>query len=118
MPYTAITLILCKTSEVPGFLFIFLLVCFIQATLIIIVAYGFAGNFHQESAKSLKRLHEENRYRVDFVPRREFLYAKKYLVACQVQKVQFGLSNFIEKITPLVFQRYCLDRIIDLLLVS
>ncbi len=111
------TLILCKTSEVPMFLVVFLILCIFNSTLLIIVAYGFAGDFHQESTRSFKCLHKQNRNRVGVVPRREYLYAEKFLAACQAQNFQFGLSNFIEKTTPLVFQLYCMDRIIDLLLV-
>jgi hypothetical protein len=35
-----------------------------------------------------------------------------------MEKVKFGLSNFIEKTTPPLFQLFCLDRIVDLLLVG
>ncbi len=115
---STVTIVLSKSSEVPVYLIGFLLKTSIQATVVILVAYGFAGDFNQESSKSLERLNRENRNRICLVQRQEFLYTKKFLASCQVQRVQFDLSNFIEKTTPLVFQLYCINRIIDLLLVK
>lgn len=41
-----------------------------------------------------------------------------FFKSCQVQKIKIGLSNFITKTAPQLFQQYYLHRIIDLLLVG
>ncbi len=56
-----IPLFTLKQSQIPMVLIVFLTMTACQATQMIIVAYGFAGNFNQESFKSLKSLNEQNR---------------------------------------------------------
>ncbi len=89
--------------------------CFVFPTLLIV--YGFAGKFYDDSIKFLQDL--QRKVKLTFIKqtKRRIEY-EKFLVSCQVQKIRFGLTNFIDKLTPLVFQQFCMDRIIDLVLVQ
>ncbi len=88
----------------------------LQASVIILFIYGFAGDFNEMSKHSLSRLKKE----VDNeqgLSRKERKYWNMFLRSCQIERIKFGMSNFIEKTTPPAFQLFCLCRIIDLLLV-
>lgn len=90
----------------------------LRAVLIFLVVYGFAGDFYKDSELSLSQLKEQAGIRFNGkIAVRERIHREKFLRSCQVQKVKFGLSNFIEKTTPPIFQLFCLDRIADLLLI-
>ncbi len=106
-----------SSQSIPLPLKIFFAVASIQTGITILVAFGFTGDFYKESYKSLAGLKKENRNVKLRSTRQEKKYRKTFLISCQVQKIQFGMSNFIEKTTPPIFQLYCMNRIIDLLLV-
>lgn len=90
----------------------------LQTVMTIVVVYGFAGDFNKDSELSLLQLQKQASIQYDVnVGRKERKYRERFLRSCQVQKVKFGLSNFIEKSTPPLFQLYCLNRIIVMLLV-
>lgn len=81
---------------------------------IIIIVYGFPGEFYHKSKKTLIVLKKKVLHEVE--PSHKRTTYIKFLDSCQVSKIRLGLSNFIEKTTPLVFQLFCADRIIDVLL--
>lgn len=84
---------------------------------ILVIAYGFAGNFYDASVKSLHDLKRKAKLTL-LKQRKQRKVCEKFLASCQVQKIQFGATNYIDKLTPLVFQQFCIDRIIDLVLVQ
>ncbi len=106
------------SSNLPFFLRMFFIILFVQATVGILGWYGFSGDFNQISERSLCKIRRhENITHLEHITRRERKYKKKLLCSFQVQKIKFGLSNYIDKTTPAVFELFCLQRIIDLLLV-
>lgn len=115
---SAVTTIL-YASSIDVFVALFFTVMVFETSLIYMVVYGLAGNFYRASELSLLELNKHATIHLNkIVERKERKQRKKFLKSCQVQKVKFGLSNFIEKTTPPMFQLYCLERIIDLLLVQ
>lgn len=114
---SAVTLITQPNSvSLPPLVYLFFGGVFIETILIILVVYGFAGDFYQTSETSLAKLNQV--VRSGRMQKKERKFREKYLLSCQVQKMNFGLSNFIEKTTPLIFQLFCLERIIDILLLT
>lgn len=113
---SVVTIILHYTS-MNFLLMMFFTITTLEATLIILVVYGFAGEFYRTSALSLLKLQNKAGIRYfGSLGKRERKYRERFLRSCQAQKVKFGFSNFIEKNTPPIFQLFCLNRIIDLLL--
>lgn len=108
-----------SSSDIPFFLQIFFVVLFIQSVVRILGLYGFAGDFYQISANSLSVLyHQVDTLFTGNTTSKQRKYREKVLKSFQVQKVKFGFSNYIEKTTPAVFELFCLQRIIDLLLLK
>lgn len=102
------------TAQMPITIKIFFIVLAIETFIIHLVIYGFLGDIHYESLRTLsvlttmvKRNHKRHRQHLE-----------TFINSCLPERVQFGLSNFIEKTTPLVFQMFCVGRIIDLLLLT
>lgn len=91
----------------------------VETVVIILVVYGFAGDFYQDSVNGLDNIRKQvNRSSSQFGYKSKIRkYFTKFLVSCPPMKIRLGLSNFIEKTTPLVFQMFCTCRIIDVLLV-
>ncbi len=111
------TSIILLGSSMNLFLTLLFSITVLQAVLIFSIVYGFAGEFYKASELSLQQLkrHACIQYKTKLV-KKEKKFRETFLRSCQAQKVKFGLSNFIDKTTSQVFQLYCLDRIIDLLL--
>lgn len=88
-----------------------------ETVIVIAVVYGLAGQFYDNSVKSIVKLEQMARYsHVKDKTNRKYIL--KFLMSCHFGlRIKFGLSNFIEKTTPLIFQKFCVDRIIDILLV-
>lgn len=115
---SAVTTLL-HASSLNFLLLIFFIMTVSQTSLIHLVVYGFAGEFYRSSDLSLLQLkrHMGIHYNLGLI-KKEHKYRQRFLRSCQVQKIKFGMSNYIEKTTPPVFQFYCLNRIIDLILVG
>lgn len=114
---SAVTLIVQTPSDsVPFLANLFFVSLIPQSILVNLVAFGFGGEFYKSSSSSLKRL-KQNVLTLNSINRRDRKFLQAFLNSCQVGKIRFGFSNFIEKTTPLIFQQFCIDRIIDLLLV-
>lgn len=108
-----------RTSTLPLLINLFFGTLVVDAAIIIGTVFGFAGNLYKRSEVLLNQLRKQIKSRQPFnSTRKEYKYKKSFLNSCQVAKVKFGLSNFIEKTTPPIFQLFCLNRIIDLLLVN
>lgn len=113
---STVTLILQTNSDsVPFLANVFFASVVPQAVLINLVAFGFGGQFHKSSNLSLKQLKQSVRT-VKSIKIRDRKYLERFLNSCQASKIKFGLSNFIEKRTPPMFQQFCVQRIVDLLL--
>lgn len=98
---------------------LFYLAITINTFFITTVMYGFAGDFFAASDFKLSHLKRNVvKKTLEIVLKREHRFRSRFLAACQVEKVQFCVSNFIEKTTPLVFELYILDRTVDMLLVT
>lgn len=97
-------------------MYIYYLLCcyvaaFTQASVINLLVYGYAGDFYQHSNLLLSSLKQnvgnvENRV----ITRKQLKYRETFLNSCQVEKINFGLSNFIEKSTLPIFQLCILCR--------
>lgn len=114
---SAVTTIL-HSSSLNFLLLLFFLMAVSQTFLIYLVVYGFAGEFYRSSDLALLQLKRHIGINGIKIAKKEHKYREKFLRSCQVQKIKFGMSNFIDKTTPLIFQLYCLNRIIDLILVG
>lgn len=113
---SAFTLIVqTETDSVPLLANIFFVAVILQAFLVNLIVYGFGGDFYKASDLSLKRL-KQSAYTVSSLQVRDRKHLQRFFKSCQVGKIKFGLSNFIEKTTPPIFQLFCINRIIDLLL--
>ncbi len=106
--------VLIRTTSLSFVITIFFVSLAIQASLIILIVYGFAGNVHTVSKVSLAKL--EQVVRSGNFGRFNQRYLERFLSSCQILKIKFGMSNFIEKSTPPIFQLFCIERCIDLLL--
>ncbi len=103
----------------PLLLIIFYATAITQAVVINLLVYGYAGDFYQRSNFLLLSL-KQNMGNVEhrLISRKQVKYRQTFLNSCQVEKIKFGLSNFIEKSTPPMFQLFCVERIVDFLLVK
>lgn len=100
--------------KIPIPLNLFFIAAAFETMLIIMIVYGFPGELYQKSKKSLDKLKTKVLHNFKSSHKRKFYI--RFLDSCQVSKIRFGLSNFIEKTTPPIFQLFCADRIIDVLL--
>lgn len=74
------------------------------------VVFGFAGDFYQDAVEGrtiLKGCHLLMRCK-------QFRW---FCRSCPTLKVMFGSTNFIDKVTSLVFLHFCICRLLDLLLI-
>lgn len=79
------------------------------------LVFGFVAEVHFKSWNCMKKLKENSRKMGN--PRSVKLYMK-ILKSLPVVHVSFGSTNFIEKLTPVVFQQFATERLIDALLLS
>lgn len=91
----------------------FLVIAVVNFSVVILVVFGFAGSFHQLSVQSLFQLKQRAALSNCILTSKERKYIWKFLRSCQVGKMRFGFSKFIEKSTPPTFQSFCVDRLID-----
>ncbi len=114
---SAVTLIVQSSSDgVPLLANMFFAFIIPQAFLVFIIVFGIGGEFHNTSNISLKRL-MQGVLTTSSLTRQDRRYLQRYLTSCQVGKIKLGFSNFIEKTTPPILQLFCVNRIIDLILV-
>ncbi len=109
---------LIRPDPLPFLVIMFFIAVALQSILINTVLYGFAGDVHETSKRSLQKLKQgvENMYLRNV--RKERTYFRCSLASFQTTKIRFVMSNFIGKCTPPIFQIFCIDRIIDVLLSS
>ena len=108
---------LMQPEPLPFLVTLFFTTAVLQTIIVILGVYGFAGEVHKMSTFSMSQLKLTLRNRYTGCCKREHKYFERFLFSCQAIKIRFGLSNFIEKSTPPVFQLFCLARIIDWILV-
>lgn len=123
---TGVTQIICvvaliwQTSwnSVPVALNMFYLTVNLDTVLIILIIFGFAGDLYASLNSMLSDLKRQNQPKIqNKMERKEYRMRKCFFNSCQPHKIKFGLSNFIEKTIP-ILQNFCVERIIDLLLVT
>ncbi|CAL8146823.1 unnamed protein product [Orchesella dallaii] len=89
--------------------------CGVDCLLIIIVYCGVFGGLHSESEETLLL------FRKRFMP---LLQGKnrrlkdRLVKSFQPLKVAIGVSNYVDKLTPLVMIQFCIDQIVSLMLVK
>lgn len=82
----------------------------VDGIVVLHVVFGFAGDFHTMSAK----VHEKLRSCHFLMLSKLF---RQFHYSCSALKVMFGGSNFVEKMTSLIFIHFCFCRLLDLLLI-
>lgn len=113
---SAVTLIVQTSSDsVPFLVNMFFAAIVPETVLIHLIVFGFGADFYRFSDLSLKQLKQSVLKGTMQIKDRKYL--QRIINSIQVGKVKFGLSNFIDKTTPPIFQLFCLNRIIDILLV-
>lgn len=90
---------------------IFSLSILINMTITIIFLFGFCGRVNEASSKALLRLRRFSEFKTS-------TQYEKILRSLPTLKIYFGSTNFIEKQTPVVFQLFLLERIVDVLLLQ
>lgn len=92
----------------------FLKMCFVEGLVLTITCincmYGFCGNVNFTSEKCLRWLQHEPKVQ-------KSVYLKILVRSLPPLKVKFGSVNYISKLTPVVFQQFTNERIIETLLI-
>lgn len=109
------SVVLVRPEPLPFLVTFFFTAMTLETSLVILVVYGFAGDVHKTSTVSLLKLKQIIRSVCHGNCKKERKYLGCFLAYCQTAKIRFGLSNFIEKSTSLIFQLFCVQHMIDLL---
>lgn len=122
---SAITQVICATAliqpdcnSIPILLSTFYFALLISMFFTTLAVFGFAGDFYASSFTTLSKFKRNAAHQLKNISKREHSFRSRFLVSCQVQKVKFGLSNFIDKTTPVIFEMFCVNRIVDMLLLK
>lgn len=94
---------------------------FINGILALNLVFGFCANVYQLSIKYLKRLRMNAKVKVDGKGNRLLYEARKHrrmLRSMPPIKISFGAMNFIDKLTPVIFQQFATARLIDSVLLT
>lgn len=86
----------------------------INASIGVNLVFAFCANVHTMSSKCLKKIQRHT----ETVPQSKLRMYRRIVRSLAVVKVDFGQMNFIEKLTPVIFQQFSTSRLIDCLLVS
>jgi len=98
------------TNNIWARLYFFQIV--INSALILNLVYGFCADVHYYSGKLIARMNQNSQG-----VRQHRIYTKT-IKSLAIVRVDFGDNNFIEKITPVMFQHFSALRIIDSILVT
>lgn len=96
--------------NIPVVVLALYLILVIDGIVVLHIVFGFAGDFYQDAVKGrtiLKGCHSLMRCK-------QFRW---FYRSCPTLKVMFGGTNFIDKVTSLVFLHFCVCRLLDLLLI-
>ncbi|CAL8146898.1 unnamed protein product [Orchesella dallaii] len=85
-----------------------------NSIILLLMVYGLCGNLHQDASRCVA---EMRRTALTCEPRQRKLL-QRTVMALPVLKIEFGDTNFVEKMTPFVYLEFALGRIIDGLLLS
>lgn len=105
-----------RMESLPVMINLIFLALIVEAVLVIIIVFGFMGSFYKQSKQFLEQLKVQFALVELKTSKRDTKLFKTFLTSCQVLKIKFGMSNFIENKTPPTFQLFCIERIVDLLL--
>lgn len=103
--------ILISPTHVPLPLKLFFFAVIFEVVIAISLIYGFAADLHYQSTKVMGNITKYSKVR-------RSKYLKRFFSSSQVLRVEFAVTNYLEKTTPLMFQKFCGDRILDLLLLG
>ncbi len=87
----------------------FNIIVFCNVTVVINLLFGCCAEVHHVSRKVNFRLKRRQSLKMP-------LQHKLFLNSISVLKIKFGGTNFLEKLTPVVFQAYLVERLVDILL--
>ena len=99
---------------------LFMVVVLINGFTVINLIFSFCGDVHQTSEKCLIMLRAKLG-KNDMVGKVTYWQLKRYrkiLRTLPNVKISFGEMNYIEKLTPVIFQHFTAARLIDCLLLS
>ncbi|CAL8146805.1 unnamed protein product [Orchesella dallaii] len=94
---------------------VFFMFCEVDCLLIIIIYCGVFGGLHSETEETLLL------FRKRFMPSLQGKNRKlkdRLVKSFQPLKVAIGVSNYVDKLTPLVMIQFCIDQMVSLLLVN
>ncbi|CAL8136414.1 unnamed protein product [Orchesella dallaii] len=89
---------------------VWILIEIFDTVVVILYIFGQAGSLFSLSSQVL------NEERSACLLGRANLHKRKVLRSCTPIRIEFGLSNFIDKVTPLKFVEFSIDRLVDLML--
>ena len=89
---------------------------FITGIFVILLVFGFCGDVHDTSKKSLKKIGKN--IGMMGLSLSQAKRNTRMIKSLRVVKISFGGVNFIEKLTPVIFQHFTTARLIDCLLLS
>jgi len=116
MVFTSMVYVLFRISvssaEVPSLVLIWTLIEAIDCAVIILYIFGLAGTVSSLSKKVLDDTRADCQWKMVGISKR------KELNACSPIKISFGISNYIEKPTPLKFLEFSINRFVDLVLID
>lgn len=110
-------LLLSNPEELEGNLLmqVFLFLVLTNGVVGVSLVFGFCGEIHDKSWKCMETLKENSRKLGN--PKSVRLY-RRILRSLPVVHVSFGSTNFIEKLTPVVFQQFATERLVDAMLLT
>jgi len=86
----------------------------VGAAIIILYVFGKAGQLHTEFKDNIKTAATHSRRKKRGIIRKE----KVFYQSCYPVRVAFGISNFVERNTPLKFVDFSIIRFVDSLLLG
>ncbi|CAL8098707.1 unnamed protein product [Orchesella dallaii] len=124
-----LTLVICLTivcsyviiklgSDISVSHFLFFSCALVDALATIVVCYGQFGCLHTQSRSALTMITSQviPKVAIAKVPSIDLKLMKKYATSFYPLKVRLGSVNFVEKITPLVSLQFCVEQLVNLLL--
>lgn len=78
--------------------------------LVNIFMYGLSATVHTECIRFFKKVKSSSSIKSKI--------CLKTFASLQIVKVGFGSANYIEKLTPVIFQKFATERVIDVLILS
>ncbi len=101
--------------ELPLPMFLLFLLATIDSGTIIVVMYTSLANVFKASTHVFENELKQGK---GSTVHQKYYWFRKYLKSCQIVRVFVGDTNFVEKLTPLVVEKFAIDQTISLVLVK